>query len=394
LRLMCRDEPTTLPSAVVSERITNHLAVMPFTQEWTGAVQAFNARLGAGGATEEHHQAPEHPTPEWLAKIDGTRLYQEFYVATQGHAVRGAFALKHQDFSFFGATRTMAQFRQPLSEAIVNRSFAAVGFRLLRDALKRQPLLYSLGIGSFEDPFARFLSAAKWRLHGVPFLFKITQPGRFLRLAPVLRRSPVLAAASSLAAVSGLGWVGIKASQLRSRWTPNESFESADFSDFGPWADELWEESKRSYAFSAVRDSAVLKRLYPSSSSRFIRIRVKHDSAAVGWAILLDTSMRNNRYFGNLRVGSIVDCLARPAHEHAVIAAATRMLEMRGVDVIVSNQGHYGWVKALKQCGFLSGPTNFIFAASPQLADLLTPFDQSSSRFHLNRGDGSGPIHL
>jgi hypothetical protein len=76
------------------------------------------------------------------------------------------------------------------------------------------------------------------------------------------------------------------------------------------------------------------------------------------------------------------------------VRAARRELERRRVDLIVTNQAHSAWQAALRDEGFLSGPTNFLFAASPQLAQLLAPFETAQNEFHINRGDGDGPIHL
>ena len=59
--------------------------------------------------------------------------------------------------------------------------------------------------------------------------------------------------------------------------------------------------------YIAKRDAATLDCLYPPSDPRFIRIRTDH-----GWAVLLDTPMSAHKQFGDLRVGTIVDCLAPP----------------------------------------------------------------------------------
>jgi hypothetical protein len=45
--------------------------------------------------------------------------------------------------------------------------------------------------------------------------------------------------------------------------------------------------------------------------------------------------MCDNRFYGNLRVGSIVDCLALPEQAFGVVRAATQVLEARGVGLIV-----------------------------------------------------------
>ncbi|MEZ4290386.1 MAG: hypothetical protein R3E53_07555 [Myxococcota bacterium] len=62
------------------------------------------------------------------------------------------------------------------------------------------------------------------------------------------------------------------------------------------------------------------------------------------------TSSRTIRA-GNLRVGCVADCLARPEDADAVIDAATRFLRARGdVDCLVgSNQSHPAWIRLRAQ---------------------------------------------
>ena len=114
--------------------------------------------------------------------------------------------------------------------------------------------------------------------------------------------------------------------------------------------------------------------------------------AVGGWAVVLDTQMKNHKQFGDMRVGTIVDCLAPPDDAATVVRAATRTLEKRGVDLIVSNQLHAAWCAGLAGAGFRRGPSNFLFALAPALAALLE--DAEDGDIHINRGDGDGPIHL
>jgi hypothetical protein len=108
--------------------------------------------------------------------------------------------------------------------------------------------------------------------------------------------------------------------------------------------------------------------------------------------VVLDTQKQRDRHFGDLRLGSVVDVLARRADAPHVVWAARCFLKDRGVDLIVSNQSHAGWADALRTAGFLSGPSNFAFAASKALAEELG--SATVRDVHLNRGDGDGPIHL
>ena len=143
-----------------------------------------------------------------------------------------------------------------------------------------------------------------------------------------------------------------------------------------------------------MRNAAILRILYPEAEKRFIKIKVSSEGKVLGWAVMLDTQMATHKQFGAMRVGSIVDCFARLEDAPAVMKAATEVLEKRGVDIIVSNQLNHYWGLALKQAGFLSGPTNFLFAASKKLAQLFEPVPPGPLTLHINRGDGDGPINL
>src|SRR5581483_1083737 len=326
-----------------------------------------------------------------LPKLPGRRLYQEYFLAVEGEAVRGGYIVKYQDFWINGENRPLAFYRLPLSEGIVNRAYTSVGVVMLRSALARQPVMFALGMGGMHNPLPQMLTALRWALREVPFYFRVHHPGRFLRNIAPLRRDAARRLLASLAALSGTGWLGIKAAQrLRTRAISGLQVERIE--SFGSWADELWQRCARNYFASAVRDSATLNLLY--GEEKYLCVRVSRASQLLGWAVVLDTQMRQNKYFGDLRLGSIADCLAAPADALAVIQGATEFLDQRGVDLIISNQAHHAWSSALRSSGYFTGPSNFIFAASQGLAKVLSPLEQNFSQLHLNRGDGDGPINL
>jgi hypothetical protein len=250
----------------------------------------------------------------------------------------------------------------------------------LSDALERQPNLYAMGMGGWDKPLPKMLKALEWRMCAIPFHFKVTHPARFLRNIRALRTTPLRRLALDAAAISGAGWV-----ILRPRRTPVPRYTIEP--SFTPWAGEIWERSRASYALLADRTPETLEALYPRSDARFIRVRT--DS---GWAVLLDTRMRDHKQFGDLRVGTLVDCLAPPESAMDVVRAAAAVLQERGVDVIVSNQLHTAWSRALLESGFRLGPSNYLLALSPDFAESVA--DQADGNLHFNRGDGDGPIHL
>jgi hypothetical protein len=370
------------------------LEIVAYTQEMVAAVREFNQRLLGGGALAEQ-QFPETPDPGWMP---GMKLF----LAVEGSMVRGGYILRRQSFSVAGATLAAAHYRLPLSEGIVNRSYAMLGLRMVRDALSREPRLYALGMGGWDRPLPAMLKRLGWSMCAVPFYFKAVHPGRFLRHIKALRTSPLRRAALDALAYSGAGWLGMKALGL-ARHLPSAPVDLAP--GFAPWADEVWERSRPSYALVAQRDATTLEQVYPASDPRFLRVRV-----AGGWAVLLDTQMQGHKQFGDMRVGTIVDCLAPLESAGAVIRAGAGVLERRGVDLIVSNQLHGAWSRALVESGFRAGPSNYLLALSPDLAEAAggekmrpqagvgrlkpAPPLQAHQQFHFNRGDGDGPIHL
>ncbi|HEY7388105.1 MAG TPA: hypothetical protein VH640_06325 [Bryobacteraceae bacterium] len=352
------------------------IEIRPFSPEWLSALREFNGRLEAIGIG-----LPEDSEAEMLS---GSRMY----LAVEGRDVRGGYILQPQIFSFGGELRRVAHLRLPLSEGAVNRSYARVASLLLRSAEKTEPLLYALGMGGLDRPLPRMLQAMGWSVTPVPFYFRVVHAARFLRAIRAIRKTRLRAFLMDLAAWTGAGWLLIRNRQRRRAQPVPKGIHAEEAEDFGPWADEIWAAAQPEYAMTAVRDARALQQLYPAGESRFLRLRVN----SCGWALLLDTPMQGDPSFGDLRVGTIVDCMASPDSDgpERVIHAARRYLEKRGVDLIVTNQSHAAWRDALRAAGFLQGPPNFLFGASKALAALGAPAEE----MHINRGDESGPAHL
>ncbi len=351
------------------------LEIVPYLPVYSAAVGRFHQRLAAGGV---EMQFPEAGGADW---IPGTQQW----LAVEGGEVRGGYLLRRQRFCFGGETHQAAHYRLPLSEGLVNRTYASLALRLVRDALTREASLYALGMGGWDKPLPQILKRLKWRMAAVPFYFKTPHPYRFLRQIRALRSSTTRRLACDAAAFSGVGWLALWLAGLARRSSGPAPLEAPP--SFSGWADTVWERCRARYAMAAVRDAAMLDQLYPPCDARFLRIR-----AAGGWAVLLDTAMHGHKQFGDLRVGTIVDCLAPPEDAAAVVLAAARTLEERGVDLIVSNQLHRAWSHGLAGAGFRQASTNFLIALSPALAARVE--GRADQEIHINRGDGDGPIHL
>lgn len=370
------------------------ITIVEFDATMTGEVVRFNQRLAAAGVDVRF---PTSPLSPWLPKTDGRKLFEEHFLALdESAAVRGGYVLKHQEFHVGDKIVLLGFYHAPLSEGIVDKAYGNVGLKMLLDALRRQPLLYCLGMGGLDQPLPRMLAGLRWTLTEVPFYFRVVRPFGFLRNIAPLRRSLPKRILCDLLAFSGLGWLGIQAihAARSRRFRLDRGLEAEAVDEFGPWADALWEAGKREYGMSAVRDGQSLSLLYPRGRQRFLRLRVWRAGQVIGWAVCLNTPMAGDRFFGNMRLGSIVDCFAVPGCAAGVIASATGFLRRQGVDLIVSNQLHAAWGKALADAGCLRGPSNFIFATSKALTGLLESSGVSAGIIHQNRGDGDGPIHL
>jgi hypothetical protein len=370
------------------------IVIQPYRPEHEPAVADFNQRLRQGGE-DQNMVFYRWAEPRWLPRTADGRIYNEFFVAVDSGVVRGGYALKTQEFFFpDGQIRSIGYYHHPLSEGIVNKAHAVVGTLLLRDAMQRAPLLYCLGMGGYDNPLPQMLVRLGWAHCLVPFFFRVVNPARFLRNMEALRSSTLRKGLMDLAAYSGAGWAGLKLFQgYRALLAPSSSAscnEVAAFED-GDSANQLqflWENARASCSFTAVRDADALRVLYPTIGTHLRRIFAKRNGSTIGWAIVGER--RKDAKYGNMRVGSVVDCFALPENHFAVVRCATQALERDGFDLILSNQSHQAWGAAFKAAGYPPGPSNFLFAASKKLAELLGPFEEVRPRMHLTRADGDG----
>lgn len=366
-----------------------------YTEDLVPAVRGFNRRLVAGGI-DRSLTYPEAHIPRFPPR-QGARFYQQYFLLCDANGdVRGGFILTQEQWSFYGEAAWVAHLRLPVSEGAVDRRFKAVGPLVFQSALAAQPRLYTVGMGGFQSAVTRRLRSLGWSMRAVPFYFKLRNAGKFLKTSPYLRRSPVMRRAVDLAAATGLGALGIRASQflgaLNASRLAKVEIEKAPC--FGPWADEIWEQAHRCYGLVAPRDCDTLNARYPADEPRFLKLKFSREGRVFGWAVLLDTQMRGNKYFGDARVGAIVDCFARPENATLAIQGATRYLWDSGVDLVVSNQAHRAWRLAVRRAGFLRSPSNYVFALSPEAAAMVHPFDANFATFFVTRGDGAGPERL
>lgn len=289
----------------------------------------------------------------------------------------------------------MANYQGPLSEGLWERKYMMAGVQMLRAALRDQPLLYALGMGGMQQPLPKLLASAGWSLREVPFFFHVLRPAAFLRNIQPLRRGNLRRRLFDLAAATGIGALAVHTAQfIRARRVAGAETICEHVPQFGEWADRVWEAARPGLALSAIRDRDTQNALFGDGNTKNHILRCGPAEAPIGWAVVRCTQMSGDKYFGSLKLGSIVDCLALPGREQEVVGLATRHLRSLGGDLIVTNQTHAAWQGALARSGYFQGPSNFLFASSPALSERLGSLEDALPRIHFNRADGDGPIHL
>jgi hypothetical protein len=362
----------------------------PLSASLIPACRAFNERL------RRHRNAPfflpEDAPAEREPRPNGIERTHYIGVDETGEA-RGGVLVMEQRGWFRQETIRLVNVQSPLSEGVADRTYSGVGLRLLQFIESRSPYVYAVGMGNDRNPFARLLRAAGWRLTPVPFQFSVIRASGFLReVAP--ERGGSVRWLGRLAASSGVGGAAVALWRLaHRRWR----LGGYALDPVRSWPDELdavWERCRARISLSVLRDAQTVSDLHPQPGGRLKAFLLRRRGEIVGWSANVVTRMRSDANFGNLTVGTILDLLASPEHLGALISLTHTALCELGADLIITNQAHEDWRRALRRFGFLGGPTNYLLALSRPLALGLQQGSQALGRVYVSRADGDGRIHL
>lgn len=352
------------------------------------AVRAFNARLKEAGVPFVFPAV----TKELMQREQGLDSpYQTAYVVGDGDGVHGGYILKQE--RLFAARDSFAagNYQLPLSEGIINRKYAVVGLQLIKDALARQSRLYCLGMGSTARPLPQLLRRLGWRVSKVPFLFRIERAGTFSSQIRWLRERAAFRHALDLARATGLLAAYVGAARIRRRIfgvrIPAD-VSSSEVDVLPAEIDELFLRVRGDYGLLCDRRAAAMNKKLPSDP-KLSRLVLHRSGKLAGWVVISASHLSDHKQFGNMTVGCIVDGLAAPRDVAVLSAVACKRLEAAACDLLVSNQSHPAWIAALRQHGFLRGPSNFVLALSPELTACVP-----GTLAHFTRADGDGPINL
>jgi hypothetical protein len=356
-------------------------------------VRAFNSRIRSIDGAVDFFLPENEPTQESDSIQSEVQSQQK--LALDGTEVRGGVFLVDLPAWVGGQQRRLTNFQSPLSEGVVARKYGYVGPKMIDYVRKRNSLCYAVGMGSLDRPLPRLLLALKWHVHAVPFLFRVESPSRVVRQLRLLQKSPATRLVSRILASTGLAWTGTKLLQARavlSRvWNTGDLIEPV--TSWGDWVAPLWTAYRQNCSFAFSRDHKTLGDIYPLREGRLIAYRISTSSRIVGWSVCLNTQMNNHKYFGSMRVATILDCVSVPGHFASVIDLTARELSRMGADLIIANHSHALWQQAMKRSGFLEAKSNFLLATTPELSAAI---EQSGGwmNVHVTRGDGDGRIHL
>ena len=363
------------------------LTFVPSSPDYSDAIVDFNRRL------REKNAPTAFLISEDLRQDDegASTIRRQQFLAVDPGAVRGGVIELDQPGRLNGAPVRALNYQSPLSEGIVDSKYASVGLQIVRFMQNRSPAAYIVGMGSASNPLPRLLKAAGWSLIDIPFLYRVHRAGRFLRELQPLRASFPKRVAADLARWSGLGAIAIGFKQ-RSRMKPRATLRMEK--GWGDWADELWLRAREQCSFAVDRDRKNLEWMYPPSDPRSRIFLIEQGGDPVGWGVCLDTQMKNNRYFGNMRVGSILDCVALPGSEAETAALVDGQIRSLGCDLALVNHSHTDWVEAFEVAGFSRGPSNYLLGMAKPLADAVRSSAGGEDRMHITRGDGDGRVNL
>lgn len=363
------------------------IEVVPYEPRFEPAVRRFNRRL-SGSPEHESFALPRSADPP---NSEGKTKTRHYLGVDDSEEVRGGFVLHRHRGHAGGREIEIFNLQAPISEAVVDSRYRMVGPLMLRSAVRQWPYIYAVGMGGTDQPLPRLLDALGWRVSEVPFFYWAPKP---VRAAVEFLRAGAWPLPSWLGDAADLTGVDRLARRLFFRPTVDHVSLTADAIDeWAEWSDVVWDDAKTNLGFALVRDASSLAQLYPVDG-RTLNYRLHEGDDVVGWISLLDTQMKNHAYFGDLKVGTLLDGLTLQGYEGPATQIAQRILTDRGVDLVVTNQIHRNWVTSMHESGFKQRSSNYLLGLSPDLKGVSADQCRGSPSIHVTRGDGDGRMHL
>ena len=355
------------------------------------AIERFNQDMKSNGFV---YELPLNSDKKNYPKELGKDIVETHYILKNKSKVIGGVSLKQQKFLINQNMKNIACYRNPVSLGILDKKYAFVGVRLIQESINKNPLLFSLGIGGYDVPLAKLLKTLGWKISKIPFLFMVINWNRFFKHIKYKKNNFLYRFLFKIVQVFGLAYVMTFISNIINNYRfyySSREYSYEHVSVFDNSIDHIWENNKSLYDMISVKTSKQLNDLYsPIFLETLHRLIIKENNKIVGWAVVMNSDLNDHRYFGDMRLGTIVDCLATSGKEKQIIIQASKYLLDSDVDLIVTNQSYSKWIDSCKNVGFFEGFSNFLLALSPKLRQLK----KDNLNIHILRGDGDGPINL
>jgi hypothetical protein len=353
------------------------------------AVIRFNQRLREGGRDEQMTLHPSLPG-EARYRPPGFPVYRRMMIAEDGREIRAAMSLYHHNVFIKGQRRDFCWADMPVSEGIVDRRYSLAIIQLMSRAAAYQPFLMTMGVGTPDLVEFRFFAKLGWRWSLAPFFFYPVRVTKTLLGMRYFKERPKLRFAALIGALSGAGAGLSGLLSLRRRLASALSTcQISEETAFDDWADRIFTDALPEYAAAIRSDATTLNIVYSPGNAGYTRLRARRKGEDIGWMVVAIKQMEGNRYFGDLKVGTLADGFGRVADAPALVAAGIHHLAEAGVDIIVANFLHAAWARACRRAGMIAGPSNYNLFVSPG-GPLLREDSCPPEEIHVARGHGDG----
>lgn len=277
-----------------------------------------------------------------------------------------------------------------------------VGPLLIKEVNRSLDYALSLHV---EPPVLRILTGLKWVHKGVlpQYLRVLNAHG----VAENLQVSGIQALASDLGAMTGglrfrwieslmrvVGWCSLAigealwvavSSILRPRTTKADVREERTFDES---YDRLWHMVGKQFEACFVRDRASLQAKFGPHGERYRILTYRRGGQLLGYCIIKTKQFANDSRMGNMKMGTIVDCLFDPAADEVLQSLLEHVLTLfarEDVHAVLCTASHRVVRRLLLANGFFSIPGNLNFAFHTRASALLQ--DIPLDGWHLMRGD-------
>jgi len=186
-----------------------------------------------------------------------------------------------------------------------------------------------------------------------------------------------------LAAAQAL-WVGLTF-VARSRAFPLEVREEKAFDHS---YDQLWQSVSGQFGACVARDQRYLEGRFGRHPDRYRVLGCRQKDRLLGYCIVKTKQFSNDPRMGNMKIGTIVDCLfdpGAPAAFQALLHYALKMCAQEKVHAVLCTSSHAIVRRLLRANGYFSIPGNLNFACHNRTNVPLQDIPVES--WHLMRGD-------